>query len=138
MKKLVFLIFLMAPIQAMAGASWSTAVADGPYSVYRSTNVGTTGVVAKSRPGVVKGWQATNVGAAARFIKLYDRSVAPTIGTHTPLMTIAIPSGTATIGDFGYGIWFSSGISVGATTGLADTDTGAPTAGDVILNLFYK
>ena len=36
------------------------------------------------------------------------------------------------------GVTFDAGISVRATTGRADDDTGAPTTGDVVLNLFYK
>jgi hypothetical protein len=35
-------------------------------------------------------------------------------------------------------ITFSTAICAAATTGLADNDTGAPSANDVVLNVFYK
>jgi hypothetical protein len=37
-----------------------------------------------------------------------------------------------------HGVAFSAAICVAATTGLADNDTGAPSAGDVVVNIFYK
>jgi hypothetical protein len=36
------------------------------------------------------------------------------------------------------GIGFGTAITVAATTGVADNDTGAPAANDVIVNIFYK
>jgi hypothetical protein len=36
------------------------------------------------------------------------------------------------------GVDFTAGISARATTGVADNDTGAPSANDVIVNIFYK
>lgn len=38
----------------------------------------------------------------------------------------------------GVGIGFGTAISVAATTGVADADTGAPSANDLIVNIFYK
>src|SRR3990167_7196691 len=53
--------------------------------------------------------------------------------------------GTATSGgldiyrniDFDTGIEFTTGIALRATTGVADNDTGAPSANDVIVNILY-
>ena len=41
-------------------------------------------------------------------------------------------------GPGGVGIGFSTAICVAATTGVADADTGAPAANDIIINVFYK
>ena len=41
-------------------------------------------------------------------------------------------------GPGGAGIGFSTAICVAATTGVADADTGAPAANDIIINVFYK
>jgi hypothetical protein len=36
------------------------------------------------------------------------------------------------------GIKFDTAITVAATTGVLDNDTGAPGANEVIVNIFYK
>jgi len=86
-------------------------------------------------------WVA-NLATATRFIKFYD-ATSGTVGTGTPVLTIPIP-GNATddiagsFGPGGVGIQFATGICVGASTGIADADTGAPGANDVVVNIFYK
>ena len=64
-------------------------------------------------------------------------------GTTTPVITIGIPGNTsddisANFGPGGMGIMFDTAICAPATTGVADADTGAPAANDVIINVFYK
>jgi hypothetical protein len=57
-------------------------------------------------------------------------------------MTFPIPAGgtdgVAANMAFTPGIKFGTAITVAATTGLADNDTGAPAANDCIVNVFYK
>ena len=81
-----------------------------------------------------------NVSAAVKYFKLYNKATAPTVGTDTPILTIAIPAGqTIYIGDcIGiYALPFSLGLGYGITGAAADADTTALTAGDVIVNLTY-
>lgn len=109
--------------------------------VFRSLDLGAAGVV-KNSPGQVYGAWVTNRATATRWIKFYNATTC-TLGTGTPLMTLGIPGNstdniTAHLTAGGYGIMFSAGICIGASTGFADADTGAPSANDVILNLFYK
>lgn len=82
---------------------------------------------------------ATNTSGAVVYLKLYNKSSAPTVGTDVPVMTIPIPAGQMVnlIND-SYGISFSSGIALAVTTGYADADTGAlATLGSVIINYSY-
>jgi hypothetical protein len=37
-----------------------------------------------------------------------------------------------------HGIMFDTAICAAATTGIADNDTGAPGANEVLINVFYK
>ena len=56
-------------------------------------------------------------------------------------MTIAIPGNTAGAGanvEFTNGIAFATGIGYCITTGILDSDTGAPATGEIIINLLYK
>ena len=61
-----------------------------------------------------------------------------TVGTSTPVLTIPLAENQGANVEFTNGIAFSTAITVAATTGVADNDTGAPSANDVIVNIFYK
>jgi hypothetical protein len=98
--------------------------------------------VVKASPGQVYGMWVANRATTPRYIKFYD-ATSGTIGTGTPKLTIEIPAnatdhiaGVFNVG--GLGIEFTTGISVGASTGIADADTGAPAANDVLVNIFFK
>jgi hypothetical protein len=115
----------------------------GGCSIHRSIDLdeGTLEVV-KNSPGTVYGMWVTNTATAVRYIKFYD-ATSGTAGTGTPVITIGIPGNASddvagAFGPGGVGIAFATGICVGATTGVADADTGAPGANDVIVNVFYK
>jgi len=113
-------------------------------SIFRSLDLDESEEEVKASAGVVYGMWVTNTATATRFIKLYNATAANvTVGTTTPVITIAIPgnssddvSGSFNVG--GLGIGFATAISVAATTAAADNDTGAPAAGDCIVNVFYK
>lgn len=98
----------------------------------------TTGVNIKNSGGQIYGWQLYNNASAIRVVKLYDKATAPTTGTDTPSQTIVLASnsGINVFSDIGF--TFANGIGIAVTTGVADADTTAPTANDVIVNLFYK
>lgn len=81
---------------------------------------------------------AMNAAAATRYLKLYDKASAPTVGTDAPKMTIAIPAGASFALDFSNRVTFTAGLAFALTTGAADSDTGALTAADIVgLNIGY-
>lgn len=84
----------------------------------------------KASRGTVRTVQGRNAAAAPRYLKLYDKASAPTVGTDTPKKTIHLPAGADFI--FDYDIYFGNGIAYAFTTAAADADTGALTAGDVV------
>ena len=108
------------------------------YNIYRNIVADAAGILVLARPGSVFGYEIYNAAAAARFVKLYDVSVAPTVGTTTPAITIGIQATTRISVEFRGGIYFPTGIGIGTTTGILDSDTGAPAVNDVVINLFYK
>lgn len=104
----------------------------------RDLSPGVTGVVVKAAPGGVGGWYWFNNAASVRYLKLYNVATVPT-QANTPYMTIPLPIGSgSSVGPFPSEIDFSAGISYRCTTGVADNDTGAPSAQDVQLNLYYR
>jgi hypothetical protein len=107
------------------------------WSTYRTLDCQPTGVNIKSSAGEIAGWYISNQASSVRYVKLYDKATAPA-STDTPLLTIAIPANSAANVLAPAGVNTTSGIGIRGTTGVADNDTGAPTANDIIVNLFYK
>ena len=109
----------------------------GGWSVYRTLDGQPTGVSVKASVGQLGGWFLSNNNAAVRYVKLYDKATAPA-STDTPLLTLLLPANSAANLLAVPGIDFAAGIGIRVTTGVADSDTGAPSANDVVVNLFYK
>ena len=110
-----------------------------PFKLISAASTNSTNV--KGSSGTLYGIQATNINAAVRYLKVYDKAAAPTVGTDTPVKTLAIPGNAAGAGivvPFPVGVTFANGIGIAITTGSADADTGAVAAGDIIVNLDYK
>lgn len=84
---------------------------------------------------------ATNIGATAAFVKLYNKATAPTVGTDVPEMIITVPAavsgvpGSVEISPGFNGYRFALGLGIAITGGSADTDTTAVAAGQVKVKL---
>lgn len=119
-------------------------IATNGLTIFRSLDLDESEEEVKGTAGVVYGMWVHNAATSTRFIKFYDATAASvTVGTTTPVITIAIPGNTSddVSGSFnvgGLGIGFATAITVAATTAVADNDTGAPSANDVVVNIFYK
>lgn len=141
------------------GRLWTTAVIDtalpagtnniglvtdvpgtsGGWAISTLLSANTTNATsAKGSAGQVGGWYLYNANAAVRYLKLYNKATAPTVGTDVPVMTIPIPPGSAANVEFGKGIAFATGIAFAITTGVGTADTGAVAANEIIVNLLYK
>lgn len=111
----------------------------GGLSIFRSIDLDETEEQVKGSAGQVYGWYIFNADASdTLYVKFYNATAANvTVGTTTPVMTIPVPSGAGANVEFTNGIEFDTAITVAATTGIADSDTGAPAANEVIVNVFY-
>lgn len=118
--------------------------AAGGLSIFRSLDLDESEEEVKASAGTVYGCWVTNTATSTRWLKFYNATAANvTVGTTTPVITIGIPGNSsddisANFGPGGMGFQFDTAISVAATTGVADNDTGAPSANDLIVNIFYK
>jgi hypothetical protein len=82
----------------------------------------------------------SNVNAAARFLKLYDKATAPTVGTDVPRLVIPLVAANSPIHlDFSNApIEFGLGIGLGIVTGSADSDNTPTAAGEQVVTLLYR
>lgn len=103
---------------------------------YSTLDLGVTGEVVKEQPGQLYGWYIANNAGAARFVKVYDQATEPT-HADIPMLTLELPASAAANAFTALGIAFDYGIALRATTGVADDDTGAPSANDLVVNVFY-
>lgn len=94
----------------------------------------------KASAGTLYFLYAVNLNAAVRYLKLYNKASAPTVGTDTPVATLPIPASATGAGfvlPMDPGMDFSTGIAYAVTTGVADADTGAVAANEIILFGLY-
>lgn len=108
----------------------------GPLKTYRNLDVQVTGSIVKAYAGAIFDLSVSNANAAARFLKIYDKATAPT-ASDTPIRTYYLPPLSLTPIPVPDGIKFDNGISLRASTLVADNDNTAPTANDVIVNIGY-
>lgn len=85
------------------------------------------------------GWNLFNVAAAARYVRFFNKGSAPTMGTDTAVLVIALAaSGGKDVTQLLRPHLFEKGLWLSVTTGIADTDNSAPAASDVLVNVFYQ
>ena len=92
----------------------------------------------KASAGTIYQITATNSGAAAAFLKIYNLAVAPTVGTSVPALTLAVPpSGVLSVNLGTMGLRLGTGISLAITNLVADTDTTVVAANQVKSAISY-
>ena len=122
----------------------SGARTSGGTTIFRSIDLDETEEEVKGSAGQIYWIHAMNLAATKRFLKIYSAPAASvTVGSTTPVMTLPLP----TQGDAnGAGFFMAipngiaiggTGLSVAATTGIADADTGAPGANEVVVHIGY-
>jgi len=100
-----------------------------------------TATSVKGSAGQLYGIYVSNTNASARWLKFYNTASTPTAGSGTPVLRLLIPgntSGVAGAFEFSNGVAFSSGIGFTITGAVADNDTTAISANEVIVNILYK
>ena len=92
----------------------------------------------KASAGTVYGISATNSGAAAAYLKLYNKASAPTVGTDVAVKTILIPPGaTVSLPISPVGLNFGTGIAYAITGAATTADTTAVALAQCVVNIDY-
>ena len=122
------------PVQIMGGTTTvtSTILPVTPTTTFTNSLATTNALLIKSTAGTLWSAVVSNTSAAARFLKFFNLTGAPTVGTSVPVFTVPIPpGGTVLVNGGSNGIRFGTGISLAITGAAGDLDTTAIGAGDV-------
>lgn len=104
----------------------------------RISTADTNGVSLKGSAGQIYAIQVSNIHATdKRYLKLYNKASAPTVGTDTPVKTLTLFPGQSLTLYWEVGLPFTTGIAYAITSWLADNDTGAIGANEIVLNIDY-
>lgn len=121
----------------------SGARTSGGTTLYKNIDVDESEDAVKASAGQIYWIHAMNLSAAVLYLKIYNATVASVVvGTTVPDLTFPIPTqgdtnGAGFVLAIPNGIAFSTAITIAATTGIADADTGAPGANTVVVNMGY-
>lgn len=94
----------------------------------------------KASAGQVYSITAFNLSASPRYLKFHNTAGTPTAGSGV-VRTVLIPGNTAGAGaviNIDKGLAFSTGIGISIVTGIADSDTTAIGASEVVVDIGYK
>jgi hypothetical protein len=111
-----------------------------PYFVNSAAS--TNGALILTGTSGLQAFHATNTGASAAFVKLFNKATAPVVGTDVPEMVIPVPAAVGGVPgvnprlDMGFNSFrFPLGLGIAITGGAADSDTTAVAAGQVKVKL---
>lgn len=110
-----------------------------PYKLVSAASTNATSV--KASAGVLGMATVSNVNAAVRYLKFYNKASAPTVGTDTPVLTFAIPGNTAGAGSNvpipDVGLAFTTGIAFALTVEATDAGSTGVAVSEIVVNLGY-
>jgi hypothetical protein len=118
------------PVSGTVTANQGSIVTPSASNINSAATTNATSI--KASAGSVYNMAISNTSASPRYVKLYNKASAPTVGTDVPVLTIVVPAGALVQNNFGIvGHRFTTGIALAITSGAADNDTGAVAASDV-------
>lgn len=118
-----------------AGTTTNTPATPTAYSLTSAAT--TNAAVVKASAGTLYGIVLSNPTATGTFVKFYNKTTAPTVGTDVPVVTIPVAAGACVVHEYGaVGLRFGTGIAIAATAGALATDTAVTVAGVQILGAY--
>lgn len=131
-----------AQVVVVGGSITATANEGTPMtpSTLQLTSAASTNLTSvKTSAGTIWAIWVTNTTASTLYVKLFNKTSAPTLGTDIPYAIIEIPAGKFVPLETGRsGLRFPAGIALATTVGIADTDAVAVTAGALKILLSYS
>lgn len=128
---------------AAGAAAWlseiRTGTTNGSTTAVLNSAASTNATLVKSSAGILYFAVATNTTASAKYVRFYNLTTAPTVGTSTPTIVYTIPANSSVpIPLPSVGLKFATGISFAITAAAAYLDATAVAAGDVVLTYNFN
>jgi hypothetical protein len=117
------------------GTTTNTPLVPTNYALNSAATTNATSV--KATAGNLLSLTMVNFSASAKFVKLYAKATAPTVGTDIPVDVIEIAANSSKQMTFGQGLPFLLGIALAITGAQPDADATAVAAGDVKVHMGY-
>lgn len=80
---------------------------------------------------------ANNQNAAVRYLKLYNKATAPTVGTDVPVLTLALQPNSTQSFQWPNGLDFPTGLAMALTTEATDAGSTAVAVNEHVTNISY-
>lgn len=142
------------PGHANPGSSLPVAVTSGSVGVANATIAASASTIgslvakvlaaASTNPTLVKssvarlyGYQFSNSSASWRYLRFYNQTTAPTVGTSVPAMVVPLAPGETIDANFTIPVSFATGLSYSITGGPADLDATVVGANEVVGHILY-
>ena len=97
----------------------------------------TNATLIKSTSGRVYGYHLTNTSASTKYVRLYNMTTAPTVGSSVPVAVLPIAANSSVLVDHTIPMSFATGISYSITGSYADLDNTAVAAGEVVGHILW-
>ncbi len=109
----------------------------GGHSTAHLVAAGSTNATSvKASAGQVYAVTIFNAAAAPRYVKFHNTAGTPTAGASV-VRTFGVQAGVTYHFTFPNGLAFATGIAFTTVTGIADADTAAVTASDLVIDVAY-
>ena len=105
-------------------------------ALHRVATADANAVNVKNGAGRLYGFSANNVSNGPRYIKFHNIATAPTPGSGV-VRSFCVPAGQYRDVFLDQGHFFATGIGMTITGAMADADTTACSAGDVLIEVWY-
>lgn len=112
---------------SLTSAGTTTNTPATPTTITSLSSAATTNLTSvKASAGTMYSAVVSNTGAAAAFVKLYNKASAPVLASDIPVLTIPVPASSVVSLNFGaLGHRFATGIAMSITNLAADNDATA-------------
>jgi hypothetical protein len=131
---------LKRPSQGFVLLDPTTGDPADPVTNFTNSAATTNAKLLLTGPTILHSVQASNLNAALRYLKLYNKATAPVPATDTPVMVIPIPAGGAAAVNLNFGnlgAKFPLGLGMALTVNAIDTDATAVAAGEIKTAISY-
>jgi uncharacterized protein YwbE len=125
-------------LATVTGTATTTPATTTTTAATLSSAATTNATSVKATAGTIYSISASNVGAGAAFLKIFNLATAPTVGTSVPFLTIPIAaSGVVNLTFGAQGFRMATGIAFCITNLVADADTTVIAAAQVKVAIGY-